>query len=340
ARNALYDWVQTLPQWRDRPSPRADRGRYRRGIGVACGAWFAFVEPNSRIQIDAGPDGIVVSTASQDIGNGTRTIIAKTVAESLGVPMRSIEMRLGDSRYVHGPWSAGSRTTSSAVPPAMDAAAQLKEELVDVARKHFGLKGATVGKGAVAHADGLVPWSEVLAISPPIRVIGKRKRDEGGYFLPPMYGIAVERAVAASLQVVEIEVDTRLGRVWVPRTWAGYGVGRIVAPELARSQATGGIVQGISYALYEERRLDPTDGYLLTAGLEDYKIMGIGDVGEIDVHFDETGYEKVRGRQVGLAELVTLTPAAAIGNAMFDATGWRPYELPLRPDRVLQGVRS
>ena len=158
--------------------------------------------------------------------------------------------------------------------------------------------------------------------------------------MPEMHGTAVERAVAASLQVIEVEIDTRLGRIWVPRTWAGYGVGRIVAPTLAHSQATGGIVQGISYALYEERRLDPHQGFLLTAGLEDYRVMGIGDVGEIHVHFDETGYEKVRGRQVGLAELVTLAPAAAIGNAVFDATGWRPYELPLRPDRVLQGVRG
>ncbi|MCA9653681.1 MAG: molybdopterin-dependent oxidoreductase [Myxococcales bacterium] len=340
ARNALYDWVQTLPEWKDRPSPRSDKGRYRRGIGLACGAWFAFVEPKSQIQIDAGPDGIVVSTASQDIGNGTRTIIAKTVAESMGLPMREIEIRIGDSKYVHGPWSAGSRTTSSAVPPAMDAAVQLKDELVHVARKHFGLEGATAGEGGVAHADGLVPWKEVLAVSPPIRVVGRRKRDEGGYFLPEMYGTAVERAVAASLQVIEVEIDTRLGRIWVPRTWAGYGVGRIVAPTLAHSQATGGIVQGISYALYEERRLDPHQGFLLTAGLEDYRVMGIGDVGEIHVHFDETGYEKVRGRQVGLAELVTLAPAAAIGNAVFDATGWRPYELPLRPDRVLQGVRG
>ncbi len=340
ARNALYDWVDALPEWKDRSAHQADRGRHRRGIGLATAAWFSFTEPKSRIQIDASPAGIVASTASQDIGNGTRTVIANVIAEALGLPMREIEVRVGDSRYVPGAFSGGSRTTSSVVPAATHAAEQLKEELVDLARKHFGLSEARAGSGGVEHASGKVPWSDVLAISRKITVVGRRRRDEGGYYLPPIQGLAIERAISGAVQVVELEVDTRLGHTKVLRTWAGYGVGRIVSPELARSQAQGGIIQGISYALYEERRLDPKRGILLSAGLEDYRIMGIGDVGEIHVHFDESGYEKIRGRAVGLGELVTLAPAAAIGNAMFDATGWRPRELPLRPDRVLQGVRG
>jgi len=341
ARNALYKWVQELPEWKDRSKHAADRGRYRRGVGLATAAWFSFMEPKSRIKIDAGSDGIVVSTAAQDMGNGTRTSIAQTVAEALGMSMRDIDLRVGDSHYVHGPMAGGSRTTSSVVPAALDAAEQLKEELVDLARKHFDLSGARAGDGGVEHAGGKVPWSEVLAVSESkISVIGKRKRDQGGYFMPPAFGIAIEKALAGSVQVMEVEVDTRLGRLKVLRAWGGYGVGRIVSPTLARSQAQGGIIQGISFALYEERRLDPKRGYLLSAGLEDYRIMGIGDVGEIHIHFDETGYEKIRGRSVGLGELVTLAPAAAIGNAVFHATGWRPHELPLRPDRVLQGVRA
>lgn len=341
ARNALYDWVETVPEWTGRPKPQADKGRYRRGIGLATGAWFSFVEPKSRVQLEAGPDGVVASIASQDIGNGTRTIIAKTIAEGLGIPMHDVQIRMGESGYVHGPMSAGSRTTSSVVPPSMHAVEQLKEELVDLARKHFGLKGARVGPDGVAHAGGTMPWKEVLpVVSRKVSVIGKRKRDKGGYFLPPIAGLAPEKAISGAVQVVEVEVDTRLGHLRVLRTWGGYGVGRIIAPALARSQAAGGIVQGVSYALYEERRLDPTAGYLLSAGLEDYRIMGIGDLGEIHIHFDETGYEKIRGRQVGLGEIVTLAPAAAIANAVYDATGWRPRELPLRPDRVLKGVRA
>ena len=136
----------------------------------------------------------------------------------------------------------------------------------------------------------------------------------------------------------EVEVDTRLGLVRTLRSFHGVAAGRIVAPVLARSQVIGGVAQGISYALYEERRLDPRSGLLLTGGLEDYRIAGIADVGASEVHFVEEGFDNANGGGVGLAELVTLAPAAAIGNAIFDATGFRPRDLPIRPERVLAGM--
>jgi xanthine dehydrogenase YagR molybdenum-binding subunit len=139
---------------------------------------------------------------------------------------------------------------------------------------------------------------------------------------------------------MEVEVDTRLGRVRATRGWGGFGVGKLVSPALARSQALGGILQATSYALYEERHLAPGRGYALTGGLEDYRVMGISDVPELEVHFHEHGYDRVPERSVGLGELVTVAPAAAIGNAVFHATGWRPRQLPLRPDRVLKGLRA
>ena len=249
-------------------------------------------------------------------------------------------VRVGDSNYVHGPMSGGSRTTSSVVGPCLHACAQLREELVEIASRHHGLRGATAGPKGVEHGGGAIPWTDVLPLAKPITVVGRRKRDEGGYFLPPLFGLAIEKYIASSIQIVAIEVDTRLGRTRVQEAWGGYGVGHLVSPQLAASQAKGGMLQGLSYALYEERRLDPRRGFLLSANLEDYRILGIGDVPRLNVHFDQRGYDKVRGRSVGLGELVTLAPAAAVGNAVFHATGWRPRVLPIRPDRVLEGVRA
>jgi len=111
-------------------------------------------------------------------------------------------------------------------------------------------------------------------------------------------------------------------------------------PQLARSQCYGGVIQGIGYALYEHREVDLRSGIVLSAGLEDYRIPGIGDVPEIEVHFDKEGFEHVSGGGVGLGELCTLGMAASIGNAVYNATGWRPYELPIRPDRLLGGLAS
>lgn len=338
ARNRLYDWVEALPAWKDRPAAVSDKGRHRRGTGLAIAGWFYFVMPSARVQIDAGPEGIVASTATQDVGNGTRSVIAAVIAEVLGVAPASVQVRIGDSHLVPGPMAGGSRTAASVGPAARDAAEQLRDELVERAAV-LGVRGVAA-PGGVQHAGGLMPWAKILASAPKLSFIGTRKRDKGGYFFPPIQDTAPGRYISGALQVTEIEVDTRLGKIKVVRSHTGLAIGKIITPVLARSQVQGAVIQGIGYALYEERRLDPRTGMTLTGGLEDYRIPGIGDFGALDVHFVEDGYERVTGRSVGLAELATLAPAASIGNAMFHATGWRPTDLPLRPDRVLQGVRA
>jgi xanthine dehydrogenase YagR molybdenum-binding subunit len=118
------------------------------------------------------------------------------------------------------------------------------------------------------------------------------------------------------------------------------GVGRIATPDLARSQVEGAVIQGIGYALFETRQLDPLSGQVLTIGLEDYRIPGIADTPEIDIHFADNGFEHVPGGSVGLGEIATLPVAAAIANAVCNATGVRPHALPLRPDRVLAMLKS
>jgi xanthine dehydrogenase YagR molybdenum-binding subunit len=183
-------------------------------------------------------------------------------------------------------------------------------------------------------------WAELLDESPVITVVGKRRRDRGGFFAPPIDGLAVGRYLSAAVQVSQVEVDILLGKVRVLQSWTGLSVGRIYNPLLARSQVEGGLIQGMSYALYEERRLDPRRGFLVTAGLEDYRIAGIGDCGPIHVEFIPGGFENVEGGGVGIGELSTLTPLPTIANAVWHATGWRPRRMPLRPDRVLEGLNS
>jgi xanthine dehydrogenase YagR molybdenum-binding subunit len=139
----------------------------------------------------------------------------------------------------------------------------------------------------------------------------------------------------SAVQIAEVEVDTLLGRVRVLRFRSGLAVGRLAAPQLARSQAEGSIVQGIGYALYEGRQIDQASGQILTAGLEDYRIPGIADTPDMDIYFDESGFDHVPGGAVGLGEVATVPVAAAIANAVHNATGSRVYEIPMRPDRLL-----
>jgi xanthine dehydrogenase YagR molybdenum-binding subunit len=97
----------------------------------------------------------------------------------------------------------------------------------------------------------------------------------------------------------------------------------------------GAIIQGIGHALHEERQVDPVSGITLSAGLEDYRIPGIAETPEMDVHFDEEGFPHVEGGGVGLGEVSALAIAASIANAVHHATGVRMYEAPMRPERLM-----
>jgi len=154
----------------------------------------------------------------------------------------------------------------------------------------------------------------------------------------PIGGLAIGRGFAGAVHLSEVEVDTRLATVRVTRVWCGVAAGRIYAERLARSQCEGGVIQGIGYALFEQRHVDPATGVVLTDNLDDYRIPGIGDTPEISVHFHQEGWEHVTGRGVGLGEISTVGVAASIGNAVHAATGWRPLDLPIRPDRLREGI--
>ncbi|MFE4265008.1 molybdopterin-dependent oxidoreductase [Streptomyces sp. NPDC056883] len=317
-RHALYDLAAALPAW---SGTRGGTGRFRRGVGVAAANWLYFLDPATEVELTV-EDGIVVARcAVQDMGTGARTVLRRAVAEGLGVPEDRVRAEVGHSDAVHGPTSGGSRTTPSIVPAAVDAAERLRDAL-----------GA--GDGDVASRLGLAQG---------VRVTGRRRRDHRGFVTPlnlTMGGVAIGRGFTGSVQVAEVEVDTRLGRIRPLRVWSGIAAGRIHEERLARSQCEGAVVQGVGYALFEERRTDPATGRVLTDNLEDYRIPGIGDTPEITVHFHQEGFAHVPGGGVGLGEIATLPTAACLANAVRDATGWRPYDMPIRPDRLLEGLAT
>jgi xanthine dehydrogenase YagR molybdenum-binding subunit len=304
-RHALYDWAAGLPVWRDRPATGSQTGRFRRGVGVSAGNWIYLVDPRTEVELEI-VDGVVVArTAVQDIGTGIRSVITSVLRKELGLPSERIRVEIGRSSTVHGPASTGSRTTASVAPAVRDAARRLKAGPLTEGRK----------------------------------VVGKRRGDRFGYAsLLAVNGIAFGRGFSGSVHITEVEVDTRFGTVRPLRVWGGISSGHIYAERLARSQCEGGIIQGIGYALYEERHIDPVTGVVLTSNLEDYRIPGIGDTPEIEIHFHTEGWDHVNGGGVGLGEISTVGVSASVGNAVFNATGWRPRDLPIRPDRVLEGI--
>jgi xanthine dehydrogenase YagR molybdenum-binding subunit len=134
--------------------------------------------------------------------------------------------------------------------------------------------------------------------------------------------------------------DHGLGHVRVLNVHTGIAVGKVAAPALARSQATGSVIQGIGYALYEAREIDARTGDVLSGGLEDYRIPGISDTPVIDVHFDEAGFDHVLGGSVGIGEVATVPTSPAVANAIHNAIGIRLRELPIRPDRLIAALKG
>ncbi|MEJ7833704.1 MAG: molybdopterin-dependent oxidoreductase [Nocardioides sp.] len=318
-RQALYDWAAALPVWAQRPSPQSQTGRFRRGVGVAAANWFYFVDPGSAVELTVEQGVVVARSGTQDMGNGIRSVLADVLATELGLPHDRIRVEVGLTGSVHGPMSGGSRTTASVAPAAADAARRLRNSLA-----------APGGESVAASLDG----------ADGVSVVGKRRRDRRGYVTPTMDNFALGRGFSGAVHVTEVEVDTRLGQVRATRVWGGIAVGHIYSPRLARSQCEGAIIQGVGFALYEQRHADPHTGVVLTDNLEDYRIPGIGDTPEIEIHFHEDGWDHVTGKGVGLGEVATVGVAASVGNAVYAATGWRPLDLPIRPDRLLEGMAT
>jgi xanthine dehydrogenase YagR molybdenum-binding subunit len=345
-RQRLYDWAAGLEVWRNRKTaPQA--GRYRRGVGVAAGYWLYLWQPGVRIELAVESGRLVVKTATQDIGQGSRTVIANTVAREFELDPHDVEVRIGDSDLPEGPGAGGSRSTASVVPPTLLAVRKLKDAIEQGAKRK-----PAPGSNA--------PWREMIAASPDLSVASVRPEDSRptspgvrsplkeagfmgiifGWMMRRFSNIAVGAGVPSSVQVIEVEVDTWLGHVRVLNVHTGLAVGKIAAPVLARSQATGSVIQGLGYALYEARETDPHSGDILSAGMEDYRIPGIADTPEIDVHFDEAGFDHVLGGSVGIGEVATVPTSPALANAIRDAIGVRLTEIPIRPDRLISALKG
>ncbi|MFZ2160197.1 MAG: molybdopterin-dependent oxidoreductase [Bradyrhizobium sp.] len=346
-RQRLYDWAAGLDVWRGMKTAAPQTGRYRRGVGVASGYWLYLWQPGVKIEVAVKSGRIVASTSTQDIGQGSRTVIANTVADAFGLEPHEVEVRIGDSKLPEGPGAGGSRSTASVIPPTLLAVQKLKEAI-----ERSATRKPVRGSNA--------PWREMIAAAPDLSASAVRPEDSRpkspgvrsplkdagfmglifGWMMRRFSNIVVGAGVPSSVQVIEVEVDTWLGHVRVLNVHTGIAVGKIAAPALARSQAAGSVIQGLGYALYEAREIDPRSGDILSAGMEDYRIPGISDTPGIDVHFDEQGFDHVLGGSVGIGEVATVPTSPALANAIRNATGVRLTEIPIRPDRLIAALNG
>src|SRR6202034_2619927 len=308
--------VRESEVWKSRnPVANADRGPVKRGVGFARSVWYRFVSMNSNAEVRIHKDGSVeVLSGVQDIGSGIRTVMAQILAEQFGIPPSQIAVKVGDTNYTPGPESGGSVTTLSLTPAVRDAAWQASQKFLADIAPGLGVSAAdlVIVDGEVRSRSGKfepVSFKRAAAkmTSSQISVQAKRVPD----YDPKKY------LTYGGVDVAEVEVDTELGRIHVRRVLSVHDCGRPMNPVQTISQINGGVIQGISFTLLENRLLDPVYGIMVNPDLEQYKIVGAREIPEIDVRLVEAYLGQSSTDASGIAEAAgVISIGAAIGNAV------------------------
>jgi xanthine dehydrogenase YagR molybdenum-binding subunit len=326
--------------WSDRERRRqeAPAAHVRRGFGMAACTWGAGGGPPAYATVRLNRDGTVeVLTGAQDLGTGSRTVMAQIAAETLGARIDDVRTVLGDTErlpFASNSW--GSITTASVGPAVRVAAEEARDRLFEAAAAMLNA-GATElesGDGVIAlrGTGRSLTFAEVCGKLGDVMIIGQGSRG------PNPDGTAVS---AFGAQFAEVEVDVETGRVRVLRIVAVHDSGRIINPTLAESQLEGAVLQGMGYALFEERIMDAELGLPLNPTMHDYKVPTMADLPRIDGVF-LAGADTVANHTgaKGLAEPPIIPVAPAIAAAVADAIGAECPEIPLTPWRVLAALQA
>ncbi|MCS7023584.1 MAG: xanthine dehydrogenase family protein molybdopterin-binding subunit [Bryobacteraceae bacterium] len=328
-----------MSEWSKRWHRRGDSGPgpIKRGMGIGICTWGGLGHA-SNCRVTIHPDGsVIVELGSQDLGTGTRTVIAQVVAETLGLPLESIKVNLGDNSYPPSNPSGGSTTVGGVSSSSRIAAVNALEKLFEKVAPALGAQ-----PDQLEAVDGKIQVkgnpSKNLLWGAACKKLGVQSISEMGTN-DPRNPRGLNTQGVAGIQVADVSVDTETGVVTMNRMVAVQDCGLVINPRLAESQVYGACIMSICGALMEERIMDAKTGRVLNPDMEFYKLAGIGDIGEILVDLHITPENDKRG-VIGLGEPPTVGGIAAIANAVANAIGVRVPTVPLTPNRVLAALQE
>jgi len=325
--------------WKNQWHPRGDKrsGNIKRGVGLAVGMWGGAGHA-SQCRTNIHPDGTVeVELGSQDLGSGTRTIIVQVAAESLGLPMNAITLKIGDSSFPVSGASGGSTTVGGVSSSTRISTLNALEKLFEAVAPGLGAPAdqleAVDGKVQVKGSP-----SKSLTWKAACQKLGVRTISEMGAN-DQRNPRGLNTGGVSGVHMADVSVDIETGIVKMNKVVAVNDCGLVINPKTAEGQVYGGVIMGICAALMEERVADEGTGRVLNADMEFYKLAGISDIGEIVVHMDISPEHDKRG-VVGLGEPATIPTIAAIANACANAIGVRVPTLPLNARNVLNALNG
>jgi len=328
-------WKTYLPEaarlfgWDKRhPTGDATLGPIKSGMGCSVHQWGGGGR-GSQARCEINPDGsVTMKIGTQDIGTGTRTIVALVTAETLGLPIADVTPQIGDTNYPFSGGSGGSTTAASVSPAVRLAAGQALEALFAKVAASLGVNASTLvaANSRIQVKDNpsrSLSWKEAC------RLLGTEP-----IAADAQWQAGLSSSGTSGVQFSEVEVDVETGIVKVKRILAMQDCGLIVDRLTAESQVYGGVIGSLNFAIFEDRILDRVTGQMVNPNMEWYLLAGMSDVPKIEIHIVNQPERGV----VGIGEPPTVSTASAIANAVRNATGATIRSLPLQPYKILEAM--
>jgi xanthine dehydrogenase YagR molybdenum-binding subunit len=310
------------------------------GYGMATANYGAGRRPSSAV-VRFLPNGrVFVGVGTQDLGTGTYTILAQTAADALFMDPALVDVKLGDTTLPPSGGSGGSTTAASVCPGVYDAATQAKLKLAQlaVADAQSPLHGATAED--IHTKDGKLFLKSNPEKSETITTLIARNGNTpveamATSEMPKDRDSFTSHSWGAIFAEVAVDADTHM--VQVRRMVGTYDIGTLINQKTGTNQLIGGVVWGVSMALYEETLIDPIYGRTVNENFAEYHVPVNADIHEIDitaVGIPDYKFNPLGAR--GIGEIGITGAAAAIANAIYNATGKRVRDLPITLDKIMQ----
>jgi len=343
-----FNWTERREQ------PRKIDDHTYRGFGMAT-IWYGTgfgcgITDTPEVIAEITPEGkAIIYVGTVDYGNGSNTTFAMMAAETLGLTLDDITVINGDSaRTLNCGSTVATKQTYTTGNAVINACAMIRRDLFDLAAEQLGIPWQQIDIGLgfaypIADPDRKIP---IAGLAGQFAEKGRPHRRQGRYkagsvttALDPRTGTGnAWFPLAFGTQMVEVEVNTRTGKVKVNDIAAAHYVGRVINPAAIRGQIVGGISFGWGFALNEDARY--LDGIPQNVNFDTYKLQRATDAPTVRVVVIEKDEKSGPFGAIGIGEPPTLGPAPAIANAIYDAIGVRVTDLPLLPEKIKHHLQT